>query len=441
MAVKVSGSAFDDETSTGRASIRSRNPSYNPKQWRTSGSYRVDGVIKTAALHNPIEEHLFQRGYVLGICADISVCAFAKEYALHRIILDRSPFFSSMFAGPWRDADSPVVNLNFSDPNITKEAFEAAVQRLYGRIVVPEDNMLESLLATAAYLDLQDLVQECLATLVRTVNVDNVAKRYAFARGKQYYGETSDTLAGACITILNHAGSSMSLEQWDNIPIDVCASVLSSDSFWVEGEYERYCFARDLIRRRKAQGEEDLQPLEHVLVYGIYYLHLPFDLLRKILTENEGVDAVLPPNTIHSALWQQTELRRIIQSSDSNLPSLGLTSQDGFCIPMKDTMLDPFTTDDDGTMYPEKTGNDDVCPAQFPEQPVVGSASPFPPCRFSYEFRNIRSLTENEKTYSRSVFYAGSSWRVLPVPTHLILVIPPEETHQASVSRVLPPTS
>ena len=383
-------------------------------QWRTSGMYRVEGMDKPTTLHNPIEDHLYQRGYLAGVCSDISINAFGKAYALHRIILDRSPFFSSLFAGPWKDADIPSLDLDFSDPNITQPALEIALQRLYGHIVHPEDDQIASLLATGAYLDLQDLVEECLATLLRTLNPKNVATRHTFARGKQYYGEASEKLAEACFTLLCHAGSSMSLDLWDGIPNEVAAEVIASDAFWVEGEYERYCFARDFLRRRRTQGEEDLQALQHVLTNGIYYLHLPFEMLQLILSENERKDAVVAPSVIHHALWQQTNLRQAIVSADPTNPSLGLASEEGWIVPSKDTMTDPFNSEEDTEaipVVPEKTGSDITSPVQETEE-ILTTASPFPPFRFSVEFRNIRSLTEGEKSYSRTVFYAGSHWRV-----------------------------
>lgn len=376
--------------------------------------YRVEGMDKPTTLHNPIEDHLYQRGYLTGVCSDISINAFGKAYALHRIILDRSPFFSSLFAGPWKDADIPILDLDFSDPNITQPALEIALQRLYGHIVHPEDDQIASLLATGAYLDLQDLVEECLATLLRTLNPKTVATRHTFARGKQYYGEASEKLAEACFTLLCHAGSSMSLDLWDGIPNEVAAEVIASDAFWVEGEYERYCFARDFLRRRRTQGEEDIQSLEQVLTSGIYYLHLPFEMLQLILSENERKEAVVAPSVIHHALWQQTNLRQVIVSADPTNPSLGLASEEGWIVPSKDTMTDPFNSEEDTEaipVVPEKTGSDITSPVQETEE-ISTTASPFPPFRFSVEFRNIRSLTEGEKSYSRTVFYAGSHWRV-----------------------------
>ena len=200
---------------------------------------------------------------------------------------------------------------------------------------------------------MQDLVEECLATLLRTLNPQNVSKRYDFARGKQYYGEASEKLAEACYTLLCHAGSSMSLDQWDGISNEVAAEVISSDAFWVEGEYERYCFARDFIKRRRSQGGEDIQVLEQILTTGIHYLHLPFEILQLILSDKtEDGKPVVPPGVIYHALWQQTNLRQIIVSADPTNPSLNLAADDGWSVPSKDTMTDPFNAEEDAEIVP-----------------------------------------------------------------------------------------
>lgn len=404
-----------------------------------------------------------------GVCSDISIHAFDRSYSLHRLILDRSPFFSSLFAGPWADADIPILNLDFSDPNITQQAFEIALQRLYGHFVIPSSEIVPSLLATGAYLDLQDLVEECLNILLRTLNVTNVAKRFAFARGKQYYGEASERLAEACFTLLCHAGRSMTLEQWDGISNEVAAAVVSSDAFWVEGEFERYCFTRDLILRRRRQQilqqqhlqkqpespdlaeqqyavVDDITVLEQVLVTGIHYLHLPFEILQQILKDTRDSKPMVPPSVIHHALWQQTNLRQIISSADPTSPTLNMAAEpDGWSVPSKDTMTDPFSSfnseedtellaamqekvDSDatktavvgaiptGVMYAANPGGSPV--QESLDGDIVVTSSPFPPFRFSVEFTGIKALAEGEKCYSRTVFYAGSFWRVVsPFPS------------------------
>ena len=426
IAFKERDTSADDDTLSFRVHSTYSTPirfsrsssSYNPKQWRSSSAtFQTEGIEPPTPLRNSIEDHLYQRGYLNGVCSDISIRAFNKSYALHRIILDRSPFFSSLFAGPWKDADIPILELDFSDPNITQGAFDIAIQRLYGHVIIPEEPLVSNLLATAAYLDLQDLVEECLTALLRTLNPNNVSKRYQFARGRQYYGEASEKIADACYTLLCHAGSSMSHDQWGGIPNDVAAEVLSSDAFFVEGEYERYCFTRDFIKHRKAQENDEINPLEQVLISGIHYLHLPFELLQQILADVVDGKPIVPPSVIHHALWQQTNLKQIILSCDPTNPALNLTTEDGYTVPSKDTMTDPFNSEEDAELLPvitEKSGSEVTFQIQGAgdQEGEVGGSSPFPPFRFSYEFRGIKSLTEGEKKYSRTVFYAGSHWRV-----------------------------
>ena len=260
-----------------------------------------------------------------------------------------------------------------------------------------------------------DLVEEYLVTLLQTLNIQNVSELYGISRGNQLYGKASEKLAEACYTLLCHAGSAMPLDQWDGIPNEVAVRVISSDSFWVEGEYERYCFARDFIKRRRSQGNEDIQVLEQILTNGIHYLHLPFETLQLILSDTtEDGKPVVPPGVVHRALSQQMNLREIIISADPTNPSLNLTAADGWGVPSKDTMTDPFNPNEYAKIIPvipEKMGNDLISSIEETEE-LATIASPFPPFRFSVEFFGIRALKYCEKVYSRTVLYAGSYWRV-----------------------------
>jgi hypothetical protein len=260
-----------------------------------------------------------------------------------------------------------------------------------------------------------DLVEEYLATLLGTLNIQNVSELYGISRGTQLYGKASEKLAEACYTLLCHAGCSMSLDQWDGIPNEVAAEVISSDAFWVEGEYERYCFARDFTKRRRSQGSEDVQILEQIFTNGIHYLHLPFKTLQLILLDTmEDGNPVVPPGVVHHALSQQMSLRQIIITADATNPSLNLTAADGWSVPRKDTIMDPFNAKDyakSNPVIPEKMRNDLISSIEETEE-ITTMASPYPPFRFSVEFRGIRALKDGEKMYSQTVFYAGSHWRV-----------------------------
>lgn len=82
----------------------------------------------------PLPEHLYTRGLVGGRHSDITVHAFGYPYRLHRILLDRAPFFNSALSGPWLESNAKEITLHPEDidNNITQIAFELALKRLYG---------------------------------------------------------------------------------------------------------------------------------------------------------------------------------------------------------------------------------------------------------------------------------------------------------------------
>lgn len=79
---------------------------------------------------------LYRNGFLLGECSDVTVNAFSQSYRLHRIILSRAPFFSSLFSGAWADSSSNILQLDLEtdDTNSTRQAFEIAIARLYGHV-------------------------------------------------------------------------------------------------------------------------------------------------------------------------------------------------------------------------------------------------------------------------------------------------------------------
>ena len=60
-----------------------------------------------------------------------------QEYPLHRLVLSRSPYFSVLMRGPWKDATSPTLTLEIQDPLVDEAAVEVALGFLYEK--VPEE--------------------------------------------------------------------------------------------------------------------------------------------------------------------------------------------------------------------------------------------------------------------------------------------------------------
>jgi len=322
-----------------------------------------------------LEDFLYNRGFLQGACSDITIIAFGTQYRLHRLILDRSSFFSSCFnGGPWAETDSSEITLSpeATDPNIEKHAFELALARLYGHVdKMEEDKHAMPLLATASYLRLQDLAESCVASLLRNLKTSNIADTIRFVTNS-YYGPLTDRLLDSAKALLYRDGWEMPLLEWDGISGEIAAEIVGYEGFYVPTEYHRYCFVKGLANWRiktayladespvdgsfmkipenpdsnylsadmarqhdlddgvSSLGDDevdaDIQPLRNLLEIGIYYIHMSFEELQKIA---QDVDILGRPfvseATIRDALWQQTMLRQKVLNAQNDSPELGIS--------------------------------------------------------------------------------------------------------------------
>lgn len=295
-----------------------------------------------------LEDFLYTRGFLEGACSDIVVVAFGRKYKLHRLILDRSPYFSCFFNGPWTETSSSEITINpqDSDSNITKEAFELALSRLYGRVDrAAEAGHALALLAAACYLDLQDLAESCVASILHSMTIDNIANTIRFVT-TSYYGPHGDRILGSAKALLYRDGYEMPPAAWDGISGDIISEIAGYDGFYVPTELHRYLFVKDLLNHRlsqlqayknKTEGsggsigkgkgkslgtrdseeslvivdsdseaakEEDIKPLRELLETGIYYIHLSFEELQRISEDYDVMGKrVVSEATIRDALW------------------------------------------------------------------------------------------------------------------------------------------
>lgn len=315
-------------------------------------SYRGSDSVK-------LEEFLYTRGFLEGACSDVVILAFGNRYQLHRLILDRSPFFSSCFnGGPWLESTQSEISLSpeISDPNITQHAFEMALARLYGHVDRPEeDRHALPLLAAASYLDLQDLAESCVASLLRNLNTTNISMVVRFVTNS-FYGPLTDRLLDSAKALLYRDGWEMSFEDWEGINGEVAAEIVGYDGFYVPSEWLRYCFVKDMVDWRivhsysynrdtsetnfGAVGEDygednasfveddeaDLKPLRDLLERGIYYVHMTFEELQKIGEDRDVLGRrTTSESTIREALWHQMLLRQRVLNVTLSSPELGIT--------------------------------------------------------------------------------------------------------------------
>lgn len=314
-----------------------------------------------------LEDFLYTRGFREGACSDITIVAFGSRYPLHRLILDRSPFFSSCFnGGPWLESKSSEISLSpeTSDPNITQYAFELALARLYGHVDrTEEDKNALPLMAAASYLDLQDLAESCVASLLRNLKTSNISLIVRFVTNS-YYGHLTDRLLESAKALLYRDGYEMHFSEWDGISGDVAAEIAGYEGFYVPSEFERYKFVRNMINWRikhsysypdspvdehfvklasgllkteddgdscsvTGDDDADIRPLRELLEEGIYYVHMSFEELQNIAADRDILGRpTVSERTIRDALWQQMVLRQRVLNAPLKEARLGITKKE-----------------------------------------------------------------------------------------------------------------
>ncbi|KZS90303.1 hypothetical protein SISNIDRAFT_457831 [Sistotremastrum niveocremeum HHB9708] len=112
-------------------------------------------------------------------------------------------------------------------------------------------------------------------------------------------------------------------------------ALLSSDEFWIRGEWERYQVARRIVELRRKEGvlEEEEREWRSLFDSAIYYCHLPLEQLVSLSSDisPSTKDPYVPLSTIQAAHWTQSLLRHHIMTGSSasqNLPPASPGSRD-----------------------------------------------------------------------------------------------------------------
>ncbi|KZP00943.1 hypothetical protein CALVIDRAFT_524643 [Calocera viscosa TUFC12733] len=158
-------------------------------------------------------DHL-HASFLSGRAADVTLRVLGPwraEYRMHKVVLLQAGFFEMLFEGGYREAlgEGKPVELRFEDPNITRAAFELCLSHLYHPTPLPAlplsylpspqhpltpafpappepsrvPRLLLSLLATASYLHIPNLVTDAARLLLSTVSPWTVARYLGFAIG------------------------------------------------------------------------------------------------------------------------------------------------------------------------------------------------------------------------------------------------------------------
>ena len=272
--------------------------------------------------------------------------------------------------------DIPCEDL---DHNITKTAFELALKRIYGtQFAVQEEEEAIGLFATACWLDIPELVDSCVDSILRQMEPSNLHSLIKLVTNN-YYGKAGDRILASAKAMLCKEGWEMPYEYWDQIPAEIIREIVGGDPFFCPGEWERwYLTLRLLNRRLRAKAMEvglvstggrylhpkpsslrffavrfdapyrisginryvsekdeawvalytapEIAPLLVLLDEGIHYVHLRFEQLQQIRTQKDilGV-SVLPEKVISDALWMSMELRQKVLTAQDTDEMLGIS--------------------------------------------------------------------------------------------------------------------
>jgi hypothetical protein len=325
---------------------------------------------------------LYSRGLLEGKHSDIAVIAFGHKYNLHRLILDRAPFFTTALTEPWLESKAKEVVLHPEeiDPTITRKAFELALKRLYGcDIRDEEDAEAVGLFATGSWLEMHDVVESAIESILRQMGPDTLSPLIKLVTNN-YYGRGGDRILASAKAMLCRDGWEMALRYWDEIPGDIVREIIGGDGFYVLGEWDRWILAKRLLDRRLRQKaveyglatpgsrisvlqvpevlsrqarrpsngshsrtasidnteshdvwtaiytDPDIEPILVLMDHGIHYVHLDFERLQYIRQAKDVFGlSILPEHVITTALWQQMELRqRVVNAREHDL-ELGLS--------------------------------------------------------------------------------------------------------------------
>ena len=335
----------------------------------------------------PLPNHLYNRGLLEGRHSDITVHAFGRRYALHRLLLDRAPFFSSALSEPWFESSSKEIALHPEDidSNITQAAFELALKRLYGcNVAAEEDKEAIGLFATGCWLEMADLIEASVVSILRQMSPAKIGSLIQLVTSN-YYGKSGDRILATAKAMLCREGWEMPLKYWDGVSGEIAREIIGGDGFFVPGEWERWVLAKRVLDRKlKLRAIEaglfdhngkhkrappdtmsflairfdtvyrknsafissnrpvpeaydswlalytspDIAALLVLLDEGIHYVHLSFEQLQKIRTQRDVLGLpLMPEKVINDALWMQMELRQsVVNAPDLNL-ELGLSQE------------------------------------------------------------------------------------------------------------------
>ena len=172
--------------------VQSQGEKNSSKDADSTQALTRKGIKKRTSLTDYTYDVLFLQGER----SDITIRALDKEWHLHKNLLCRSGYFSGMFSGAWQEANKSEIEMSVPD-DITPETLHTAFGSLYKDDVEVSNESVTSVLKAACFLQIDALVEKCVAIIEKSLSVTTVST---------YYSTATDLglpeLAKACIGFL-----------------------------------------------------------------------------------------------------------------------------------------------------------------------------------------------------------------------------------------------
>lgn len=144
-------------------------------------------------------QYIYKTFFIEEQNSDVSMMALGRVWRLHRIYLCQSEYFRSMFNGSWREREQNFIAIEIIDPKITLDGkdifcmccffsiqygapnlpvgiFFAALNIVFGSLYLDEVTLdpkqVVSVLAAAALLQLDGLIEKCCEVMNSTINAE-----------------------------------------------------------------------------------------------------------------------------------------------------------------------------------------------------------------------------------------------------------------------------
>jgi len=136
---------------------------------------RLLNTPKKKKLHTT-SQYIYDNLFQAGKDSDVVLRALGKSWKLHKLYLQQSPYFASLFSGRWVDGNKTVYNINVVDPCITLDSLHITFGSLYQDEITVEPGDVIPVLAAASLFQLEGVINQCLVIMDETVNVETVVR-------------------------------------------------------------------------------------------------------------------------------------------------------------------------------------------------------------------------------------------------------------------------